>query len=232
MSMAGKEPDEETLAFISSCLPSGCGDFLRKTMIFMDILFEESEKHNLTAIRNPADFWIKHICDSLSILLHAPDSLSGKKNIADLGTGAGLPSIPLALALPELSFSPIDSSHKKIEFVRKAALACGAGNINPIEGRGRELSRKSEFKGRFDLIVARAVSTASAIFEESEKMLGKNGAFVLYKTPESCGREICEVRKPGGAAEFEWTLGNEFMLPHDAGRRQFLIGVRGKPQKG
>lgn len=213
----------ESQRYIETILGDTAQKFIAKSSEFMELLFEENKKYNLTAIKTEEDFWVKHVCDSISILKVLPWISNATLKIADIGAGAGFPSLPLALALPNSHFYAIDSSHKKTNFIVKAIEKLGISNLMAINGRGIELSRKTEWKSFFDIVMARAVGTAAEIFTQSSKMLKKEGIYVLYKTPDSANSEICELRKKSGGV-FEWTVSSEFFLPCNAGRRAFILG--------
>lgn len=88
-----------------------------KLATFLSHLLLVNQQFNLTAIKDPAEAWVKHIADSLSLLpfLAALDA----KNVADIGSGGGLPGIPLAIAMPNVSFTLIESTGKKARFLSK-----------------------------------------------------------------------------------------------------------------
>jgi 16S rRNA (guanine527-N7)-methyltransferase len=102
---------------------------------------------NLTAIKNPGEMLTHHLLDSLAI--HA--DLVGER-IADVGTGAGFPGLPLALVQPARRFTLIDSNGKKIRFVSHAARTLGLANVEPLQARAEELAPDPPF----DTVLARA----------------------------------------------------------------------------
>lgn len=120
---------------------------------YLALLNEWNAIHNLTAIRDPAEQVTKHILDSLAVLPYIPEH----GRLLDVGTGAGLPGIPLALARPGLEVTLLDSRNKKVKFCQAAIDALGLG------GRVRAVHARVEaFQGpRFDVIVSRAFSALS-----------------------------------------------------------------------
>jgi 16S rRNA (guanine527-N7)-methyltransferase len=118
---------------------------------YLALLNEQNAIHNLTAIRDPAEQVTKHLLDSLSVLPFVPDA----GRLLDVGTGAGLPGIPLALARPALDVTLLDSRNKKVKFCQTAIAALGlASRVRAVH------ARVEAFHGpRFDAIVSRAFSS-------------------------------------------------------------------------
>jgi len=113
----------------------------------LDELARWNRTFNLTAIKNPEEMLTHHLLDSLAI--HA--DLAGER-IADVGTGAGFPGLPLALVQPARRFTLIDSNGKKIRFVSHAARTLGLANVEPLQARAEELAPDPPF----DTVLARA----------------------------------------------------------------------------
>jgi len=113
----------------------------------LDELARWNRTFNLTAIKNPEEMLPHHLLDSLAI--HA--DLAGER-IADVGTGAGFPGLPLALVQPARRFTLIDSNGKKIRFVSHAARTLGLANVEPLQARAEELAPDAPF----DTVLARA----------------------------------------------------------------------------
>ena len=210
-------------AFISTlqCQPSDIDYFCEQCSRLYPFLCEENKKSNLTRILSEEDFWIKHVADSLLLLDYKPEIANTGTSIADLGCGAGFPSLILAMAFPDISVTAIDSIAKKTDFVTRAGEFLKLNNLQVITGRGRELAAKAEWSEKFDFITARAVSEAKKVFREVRRMLKPSGEILLYKTPEAAEKEICEVRKISG---LEWNISPLFNLPEDKGCRCFLSG--------
>src|SRR5262245_30888345 len=95
---------------------------------YLELLLETNRSFNLTAVTDREDAWTKHVSDSLSLV---PDlrGLAPGSQVADVGSGGGLPAIPLALALPELSFTLVEATGKKARFLEETAQALGLSNV-------------------------------------------------------------------------------------------------------
>lgn len=147
--------------------------------IYARMLVEENKKINLTAITEPRDIAVLHFLDSISPLGVA--EISG--NIADVGTGAGFPSIPLKIMRPDLSFTLIDSLAKRIKFLEKVISALGLENITPIHMRAEDAGRDKNLRGQFDVCVSRAVANMATLSELCIPLLKKQGRFIALKGP-------------------------------------------------
>lgn len=207
-------PDSEEKDFLARCVGAErLNDFLSRCGRYGEFLYETNEHLNLTAIP-PNEFWTKHVCDCASILL-LPE-VKRAKRIADVGCGAGLPSFPLAAALPECRVVAIDSRGKKIRFLQQAAEICGTANLLPIHARAHELANDPEYDRSFPIVVARAVGAADALLKETANLRSRGGRLYLYRTPGQAEEERIGVKR-----SFRTT--DVFLLPHQAGERLFSI---------
>lgn len=153
-----------------------------KCLRYMKGILEWNNKVNMTSITNEADFEVKHFIDSLSCM-SSPEIMNSEK-IADIGTGAGFPGIPLAIVFPEKSFVLIDSTLKRLKIVEELAAAAGLSNIAVVHGRAEELARKPEFREDFDVCVSRAVARLPVLCEYCLPFVRVGGSFISYKGPD------------------------------------------------
>lgn len=155
---------------------------------YLALLNQQNALHNLTAIRDPQEQVTKHILDSLAILPHIP--ASGR--LLDVGTGAGLPGIPLALALPELEVTLLDSRNKKVRFCEAAIAVLG------LSPRVRAVHARVEaFQGpRFDAILSRAFSSLTDFVTLTAQLGDRNTRWLAMKgtRPET---ELAELEAAG-----------------------------------
>lgn len=142
---------------------------------YVELLVKWNRTYNLTAIREPAQMVTHHLLDSLAVLPHLPPS-SGSR-ILDVGTGAGLPSIPLAIAQPDRSIVAIDSNQKKVAFVTQAAIDLSLANVRAIATRIEGL----KYPSSFDVIITRAFADLRTFFESSAKYLAPHGKLYAMK---------------------------------------------------
>ena len=131
-----------------------------------------NKAYNLTAVRDPAAMVRLHVFDSLSVLPY----VSGKR-LLDVGTGAGLPGIPLALCMPASQFVLLDSNGKKIRFVEHVAAAMGLDNVVPVQVRAETYSAEP----LFDSIVSRAYSSLHDFVTSSGRLVAQGGQLVAMK---------------------------------------------------
>lgn len=147
-----------------------------KLVRLLDELDEWNQRMNLTAIRDRSQQITKHLLDSLSI----NKFLRGRR-IADIGTGAGFPGLPLALVNPEKQFTLIDSVAKKLRFVDHAVQILGLTNVTTMHARAEAIDLKKLNAPRFDCIVARAVGQTAMLVKASGHLLGGGGRLLAMK---------------------------------------------------
>lgn len=151
-------------------------DQVAKLTRLLDELDDWNQRMNLTAIRERPAQITKHLLDSLSIHTF----LRGTR-IADIGTGAGFPGLPLALVNPDKQFTLIDSVAKKLRFVEHAAQALGLSNVKTLHARAEAIDLKQMNAPRFDTIVARAVGQTAMLVETSGHLLTGGGRLLAMK---------------------------------------------------
>ena len=119
-------------------------------------LLEWNKKINLVSRRDEENFWTRHVLHCLGLILKVEISEGSK--ILDLGTGGGLPGIVLKIARPDLLFTLLDSTQKKINVVKDLIDSLGLAGVDAVWGRAEDLGKQPEHAGRYDIVVARAVA--------------------------------------------------------------------------
>lgn len=140
-----------------------------------------NHQQNLTRITSPQDFWEKHLWDSLSGIVGLSEYLDRKLEVIDIGTGAGFPGIPLAIAFPDWQLTLLDSTRKKITFVNETIAHLKLSNATGIVARAETLGRVSGDRASYDLALVRAVSKASVCAEYGLPFVKQGGLAVLYR---------------------------------------------------
>lgn len=146
-----------------------------KLIDYVLLIDKWNKVHNLTAIRDPLEMVTLHLLDSLSVLKDV-QTLS-PKTLLDVGAGAGLPSIPLAICLPDLQVTAIDAVQKKASFMRQVKGELGLVNFQVKAGRVEALAKET----KFDLIISRAFSEISLFIDLTKHLLADGGKWFAMK---------------------------------------------------
>lgn len=144
---------DQGLSRMSLSVPADVGEHLLR---FISLLLKWNKAYNLTAVRDPLEMVDRHLLDSLSVLPY----LHGEE-ILDMGTGPGLPGIPLALLRPDAHFVLLDSNNKKIRFVRQVVLELGIVNVIPVHARVETYQPNHPF----DTLISRAFTALPRMVE-------------------------------------------------------------------
>lgn len=154
------------LAELTLALPAGARDRL---LDYMALLVKWNRTYNLTAIRDPLAMVSQHLLDSLAVVTHLP--LAAGARIADAGSGAGLPGIPLAIARPDWRIALAEASQKKAAFLRQATIELGLNNVEVHEGRV-EAWRPQPL---FDAVISRAFAALAQFIAACRHLLAPGG---------------------------------------------------------
>lgn len=151
-----------------------------KLQRFQEMVLERNLVMNLTAIKDEAEFRKKHILDSLAPLPYF--SFVQGERIADIGTGAGIPGIPLAIMRPDVQFVLIDSVKKKLSFVEEVIAALDLQNVSILHGRFEDIGRDALYRETFDRVLSRAVARLPVLFEYAAPLCKVGGQVHSYKS--------------------------------------------------
>jgi 16S rRNA (guanine527-N7)-methyltransferase len=175
---------------------------------------------NLTSITDYSNALIKHLYDSLVILKH-PIFLRAQK-IIDVGSGGGLPSIPLAICTPDKKFASIEATRKKVDFQKEICQDLHITNHIAIWGRAEELGQDPLHRQEYDLVIARALAATDILAELTLPFAKINGYTFFYKAKEYQNELIFAdnaIKSLGGL--YHSII--EIQLPANAGERNILI---------
>ena len=147
----------------------------RKLDAYLDLLVKWNRTYNLTAIRERAEMVTHHLNDALAILPHLPGAQGLR--VLDVGTGAGVPGIPLAIARPGWRVVLLDSSQKKVAFLTQAAIELELANVTAVAARVEDYAPDA----LFDVIVSRAFSDLASFVRGAQHLLAPRGILVAMK---------------------------------------------------
>ncbi len=156
---------------------------IEQLLAFINLIEKWNKAYNLTAIRNREEMVRLHILDSLAILPH----LEGQR-IIDIGTGAGLPGIPLAICVPESRFMLLDSNAKKTRFVQQVTLELKLKNVDVLHSRVENYRPEQAY----DSVLARAFASLADIVKLTAHLVGKNGVLLAMKG-QNLDAELAEI---------------------------------------
>jgi 16S rRNA (guanine527-N7)-methyltransferase len=171
--------------------------------LYEEILLGNSQL-NLTRITTPVEFWEKHLWDSLRGVAPILQSGTSGQSFIDIGTGAGFPGVPVAIALPNSSVTLLDSTRKKINFLETLLAKLDIKNATTLNGRAEAIAQQSQHRHNYDVALLRAVAPATVCAEYALRLLKTGGLAILYRGHWT--DEETEVLKPvieklGGAIE-------------------------------
>ena len=144
----------------------------QKLLAYLTLMQKWNKVHNLTAVRDADEMVVLHLLDSLVVL----PFIDGKA-LLDVGSGAGLPGIPLAICLPELKVTVIDSNNKKVSFMRQAKAELGIDNLEVLGGRVEEIAPNR----KFDMVISRAFSDLDLFISLTHQLCEAQGKWLAMK---------------------------------------------------
>lgn len=195
---------------------------------YMNLLLEWNEKINLTAITEPKEIILKHFIDSLTI-----DSyLKENSTLADVGTGAGFPGIPLKIVRPDLKITLVDSLNKRINFLNEVITKLNLKDVTTVHSRIEDFGNDKKYREKFDYVTARAVANLSVLSEYLLPISKVGGKCICMK-----GSNVQEEIDIGGNAIK--ILGgkingiNQFKLPESDISRNIIVldKIKNTPSK-
>ncbi|MBP8253632.1 MAG: 16S rRNA (guanine(527)-N(7))-methyltransferase RsmG [Citrobacter sp.] len=175
---------------------------------YVDMLHKWNKAYNLTSVRDPNDMLVRHILDSIVVAPH----LQGERFI-DVGTGPGLPGIPLSIVRPEAHFTLLDSLGKRVRFLRQVQHELKLENITPVQSRVEDFPSEPPFDG----VISRAFASLNDMVTWCHHLPGQNGRFYALKglLPED---EIASL-----PAEFSVESVEKLRVPQLDGERHLVV---------
>ncbi|HHV58885.1 MAG TPA: 16S rRNA (guanine(527)-N(7))-methyltransferase RsmG [Clostridiaceae bacterium] len=196
-------------------------DMAEKFFSYMSLLKDWNERVNLTSIIEDKEIIIKHFIDSLSIV---PYLESKGTTLADLGTGAGFPGLPVKIVRRDVDVTLMDSLLKRLSFLEEVISTLELENIRTVHGRAEDLGQNPDFREKFDVVTARAVAEMPVLLEYCLPLVKTGGIFIAMK-----GSQVEE--ELDGSKKALSTLGGEIVkvdkinLP-DLGHERNIILIK------
>lgn len=186
---------------------------------FAQAIVETNKSLNLTRIIESEEMAIKNFVDSLVLL-----RMEWPKNLRclDLGTGAGFPGVPLAIARPCWSITLLDSLRKRLRFLDDATRDAGLSNVATLHARAEDAGQSKEHRQVYDVVVSRAVAHLPVLLELATPLVKVGGRFVAYKGSEA-ETELAESKRATKLLRVGIEQVFEIELPKQMGRRSILV---------
>ncbi|MGE3182070.1 MAG: 16S rRNA (guanine(527)-N(7))-methyltransferase RsmG [Phycisphaerae bacterium] len=188
---------------------------------YVRLLLDENTRINLTATRDVGEFWSRHIVDSLAALPFIDPATTEK--VADLGTGGGLPGIPLACVMPEVRFVLIDSTQKKIAALERIVAAMGIPNVEFVGDRAENIGRMPKYREKFEVVTTRAVGKVAQLVEWCSGLLAVDGQCLIYKLANGLDEELKAAEKAAAQCQLDFETAFEYDIPENDIRRALVI---------
>ena len=155
-------------------------------------ILELNEHINLTAIKDPEEFTLKHFVDSITCY-NIPEYQDADR-ILDLGTGAGFPGVPLAILSPEKEFVLVDSLNKRLKIIMQLCDELGIKNVTTVHGRAEDLAKQEIHREKYDMCISRAVANLNVLSEYCLPFVKVGGYMAAYKGADA-QNEVDDAKK-------------------------------------
>ncbi len=148
-------------------------DQYQQLVAYLQLLYKWNRAYNLTSVREPLDMVSRHLLDSLSVV----SCVAHYPRVIDVGTGPGLPGIPLAISLPHHRFTLLDSNGKRTRFLQQVKMQLGLSNVAIHQGRVETLAPDEGF----DAVISRAFASLADMLHWCQQVCAKEGVFLAMK---------------------------------------------------
>lgn len=179
-----------------------------------------NEKCNLTAITEENEVIIKHFYDSLLVMLLK--EWNGKGRLLDIGTGAGLPGLPLKIMNKDLNITLMDSLNKRIKFLEHIIGLLELTDIEAIHARAEEMGQEVKWREKYDIVISRAVARMPILLEYCLPFVKIGGYFIAYKGPDA-EEEIVAATKALEILGGRIKRIEKHELPENGGKRSLIL---------
>lgn len=204
---------------LQQTIPSLTAEQCDRFVAYYDLLIDWNTRMNLTAITAPEDVVKKHFADSLAALPFLPEGA----RVADVGTGAGFPGVPLLIVRPDLRLTLVDSLQKRIGFLETVLQTLGLSAVC-VHARAEDFGQNPAYRASFDVAVSRAVASLPVLLELTVPLLKVGGKSICYKGDAS--EELAASR---GALHKLGASAKTVSVPADYGARSLVICTKNAP---
>jgi 16S rRNA (guanine527-N7)-methyltransferase len=193
---------------------------LEQFELYYQELVSWNEKMNLTGITERSQVYMKHFYDSLSLAFYL--NMDDVKSLADIGSGAGFPGIPLKICFPHLKLTIVDSLSKRISFLQHVCDTLGLTGVELIHGRAEDVARQFVHRDAYDVVTARAVARLSLLNEFCLPFTRKDGIFAAMKGNDPA-EELTEAKRSLKELRAELKQVESFSLPVEESARHIVM---------
>ena len=191
---------------------------------YLSLLLEWNEKFNLTAITDKDEIEEKHFIDSIELVKYFDVK---NKTLLDVGSGAGFPGIPLAIVETTLKVTLLETTGKRVTFLKEVVKQLGLSNVEVVQGRAEEQKERE----KYDIVTARAVKELNILLELCFYQVKVGGTFIAYKS-SGVDEEINNAKHAFKALQIDEYKKFDYFLPKSKNSRVFLgILKKNKTQK-
>ena len=188
---------------------------------FVELLLRENQRLNLTAIRDTDEVWRLHVCESLALLPLIRELRP--RRLLDLGTGGGIPGIPLACVCDDLEVTLLDATRKKLDAVGRIVAELELSNVETLWGRAETLAHEQAYREQFDVVTARAVAALPTLVEYAAGFVRVGGQCWFAKSVDAVEREVEDARRAAEGCALRHVKTHRFTLPGGHGERAIVV---------
>jgi 16S rRNA (guanine527-N7)-methyltransferase len=193
---------------------------LKQFDLYYKELVSWNEKMNLTGITEREQVYTKHFYDSISLAFFI--NINEINNLADIGSGAGFPGIPLKICFPHLKLTIVDSLSKRLSFLQHVCTTLKLTDVQLIHGRAEDIARQFKHRDAYDLVTARAVARLSLLNEFCLPFTRKDGFFAAMKGSDP-SEELSEAKYSLKELRAQLSKVESFSLPVEESARHIVI---------
>ena len=169
-------------------------DVLRQLGRYLDLLLAANQRVNLTGIRDRDEAWRRHVIDSLTLLPGLAELGDGAE-VIDVGSGGGLPGVPVAIGSPQVRMTLLEATGKKARFLEQCVAELGLANVRVVQERAETAGQQREYRQRFAAAVCRAIGPLREVLEYTLPLVAVGGRVLAMKGP----KVEAELRSAGDA---------------------------------